>query len=146
MRIVICAPQPNRLPASCCIVEVVNGGFGRSVRGDSSIDLTTNGAALSAETKDLAATSSSNKMLASDFSFTAPSAPKSAVVATRLPSTLSRRALKPNSHLAVRSHQAEEIKAMRSRSFSTINRVATDCTRPAEIRGITFFQRTGDKR
>ena len=146
MRIVICAPQPNRLPASCCIVEVVNGGFGRSVLGDSSIDLTTSGAALSAATSDLAATSSSSKMLASDFSFTAPSAPKSAVVATRLPSTLSRRALKPSSHLAVKSHQAEEIKAIRSRSFSTINRVATDCTRPAEIRGITFFQSTGDNR
>ena len=24
----ICAPQPKRLPASCCIVEVVNGGLG----------------------------------------------------------------------------------------------------------------------
>jgi hypothetical protein len=33
---------------------------------------------------------------------------------------------------------------MRSRSFSTISRVATDCTRPAEIRGITFFHKTGD--
>ena len=146
MRMVICAPQPNRLPASCCIVEVVNGGFGRSVRGDSSMDLTTSGAALSAATNELAATSSSSKIFANDFSLTAPSAPKSAVAATRFPSTLKSRALKPNSHFAVKSHQAEEIKAMRSRSFSTINRVATDCTRPAEIRGITFFQSTGDKR
>ena len=142
----ICAPQPSRPPASCCKVDVVNGGFGRSVRGESSMDLTVNGDDLSESTRWRAPDSSNNKMFASDFSFTAPSAPKSLVAATFLPSTLIRRALKPSSHLALRSHQLDEIKAIRSRSFSTIKRVATDCTRPAEIRGITFFQSTGDKR
>ena len=142
----ICAPQPSRPPASCCNVDVVNGGFGRSVRGDSSIDFTVSGVFLSDSTSAFALTSSSNKIFARDFSFTAPSAPKSAVAATRLSSTLSKRALNPSSHFAVRSHHAEEIKAIRSRSFSTMRRVATDCTRPAEIRGITFFQSTGDKR
>src|SRR6185436_7094 len=33
---------------------------------------------------------------------------------------------------------------MRSRSRSTTSRVATDCTRPAERRGMTFFQSTGE--
>ena len=63
-----------------------------------------------------------------------------------LPSTESKRAVNPSSQVAFKSHQDDEIKAMRSRSFSTINLVATDCTRPAEILGITFFQRTGDSR
>ena len=71
---------------------------------------------------------------------------KSFVAATRLPSRDSRRALNPGAHTAAKSHQAEEINAIRSRSRSTIKRVATDCTRPAEIRGITFFHKTGDKR
>ena len=142
----ICAPQPSRLPASCCIVEVVNGGFGFSVRGDSSIDLTLSGAPFKLSTNDLAPVSSSNKMSASDFSLTAPSAPKSEVAATFFASTLSRRALNPRSVTAVISHQEDEIKAILSRSFSTISLVATDCTRPAEIRGMTFFHKTGDKR
>ena len=142
----ICAPHPSRLPASCCIVEVVNGGLGRSVRGLSSIDLTVNGVAFKLSTKPRAPASSSRRIFARDFSFTAPSAPKSDVAATRLPSTSRRRALKPRAVTAARSHQADEIKAIRSRSFSTIKRVATDCTRPAEIRGITFFHNTGDKR
>ena len=34
--------------------------------------------------------------------------------------------------------------AIRSRSRSTMMRVATDCTRPAESFGMTFFHSTGD--
>ena len=146
MRMVSCAPQPSLEPASCCIVDVVKGGFGRSVRGESSIDLTVSGSPFKESVNFVAAVSSRSKMLLSDFSFTAPLESKSFVVATRLPSIVSRRALKPASHWAVRSHQAEEMKAIRSRSRSTINRVATDCTRPAEMRGITFFQSTGERR
>ena len=33
---------------------------------------------------------------------------------------------------------------MRSRSRSTTRRVATDCTRPADSLGMTFFHRTGE--
>ena len=142
----ICAPQPSRLPASCCIVDVVNGGFGRSVRGLSSIDLTVKSLLFRDSTRPRAPTSSNNKMFANDFSLTAPSAPKSLVAATFLPSTSSKRALNPSAVTAAKSHQALEIKAIRSRSFSTISRVATDYTRPAEIRGITFFHKTGDNR
>jgi len=35
-------------------------------------------------------------------------------------------------------------KRIRARSRSTTIRVATDCTRPAESRGMTFFHRTGE--
>ena len=35
-------------------------------------------------------------------------------------------------------------KAIRARSRSTMMRTATLCTRPAESRGFTFFQRTGE--
>ena len=143
---VICAPHPRRLPASCCMVEVVKGGFGRSVRGDSSIDLTVNGVFFKLSVSAVACFSSSKRMSLRDFSLTAPSAPKSLVDATFLPSTDSKRAVKPSEVFALRSHQEDEIKAMRSRSFSTINLVATDCTRPAEMRGITFFHSTGERR
>ena len=143
---VICAPHPKRLPASCCIVEVVNGGLGRSVRGLSSIDLTVSATPCRLSVSARAPVSSSKRISFKDFSLTAPSAPKSAVDATFLPSTDSRRAVKPKFVLASKSHQADEIKAIRSRYFSTINRVATDCTRPAEMRGITFFHRTGERR
>ena len=130
---VICAPQPRRDPASCCMVDVVNGGLGRSVRGDSSIDLTVSGTCSSDCASCFALVSSSSRMFAAFFSFSAPLASKSFVAASRLSSTESNRASKP-SHFAVKSHQADEIKAMRSRSRSTIKRVATDCTRPAEMR------------
>ena len=33
---------------------------------------------------------------------------------------------------------------MRSRSLATTRRVATDCTRPADSRGMTFFHSTGE--
>ena len=140
----ICAPQPSLLPASCCIVDVVKGGFGRSVRGDSSIDLTVKEADFKLSTRPLAPASSSSRILPRDFSFTAPSVPKSEVDATFFPSTSSNLALKPSAVTAAQSHQPLEIKAIRSRSFSTISLVATDCTRPAEIRGITFFHNTGE--
>ena len=116
------------------------------MRGLSSIDFTVSGVPRRLSVSAVACFSSSNKISFSDFSFTAPSAPKSLVAATFLPSTESKRAVKPRSVLAFKSHQEEEIKAMRSRSFSTINFVATDCTRPAEILGITFFQSTGESR
>ena len=34
--------------------------------------------------------------------------------------------------------------AIRSRSRSTTSRVATDCTRPADSLGMTFFHSTGE--
>ena len=49
----------------------------------------------------------------------------------------------PASKIASRSQYEALRKAMRSRSRSTISRVATDCTRPADNRGMTFFHSTG---
>ena len=128
------------------MVDVVNGAFGRSVLGDSSVDLTVKDLPVRLWTNSLAPASSSNKMFATDFSFSPPFASKSFVAATRLPSNESNLALNPASHCAVKSHHFDETKAMRSRSRSTINLVATDCTRPAEILGITFFHKTGERR
>ena len=48
------------------------------------------------------------------------------------------------SRVAVRSQYSAETNAMRSRSRSTITRVATDWTRPADSRGMTFFHSTGE--
>ena len=45
---------------------------------------------------------------------------------------------------AAKSQYSAGTNTMRLRSRSTITRVATDCTRPALSRGITFFHNTGD--
>ncbi|CAB4956096.1 unannotated protein [freshwater metagenome] len=124
----------------------MNGAFGLSVLGDSSVDLTVKALPERLWTNSLAPASSNNKMFAADFSFRPPLASKSFVAATLLPSNESNLALKPASHCAVKSHHLDEMNAMRSRSRSTISRVATDCTRPAEILGITFFHKTGERR
>lgn len=51
---------------------------------------------------------------------------------------------RPVAKVPVRSQYSADRKAMRSRSRSTTSRVATDCTRPADSRGMTFFHRTGE--
>ena len=43
----------------------------------------------------------------------------------------------------VTSQYSARWNAIRSRSRSTTMRVATDCTRPADSRGSTFFHSTG---
>ncbi len=50
----------------------------------------------------------------------------------------------PVANVPVRSQYSAERNAMRSRSRSTTSRVATDCTRPADSRGMTFFHSTGE--
>ncbi|CAM5253785.1 hypothetical protein SHIRM173S_09419 [Streptomyces hirsutus] len=98
--------------------------------------------------------------------FSCPRESKSRPCATRLPSTVCRRAssedgseasparpdegppagAKPEvgEKVPVRSQYSAERNAMRSRSRSTTSRVATDWTRPADSRGMTFFHRTGE--
>ena len=49
----------------------------------------------------------------------------------------------PASRVTLRSAYSAETNAIRSRSRSTISRVATDCTRPADSFGLTFFHSTG---
>ena len=124
----------------------MKGAFGRSVRGDSSALLTVSAHPCKLCVNSLAEASSKSKILFADRSLKPPLSSKSFVVATRLPSREMRRAVKLASVSPEISHQEEEIKAIRSRSRSTIRRVATDCTLPALIRGMTFFQSTGERR
>ena len=76
-----------------------------------------------------------------------PSDPKSRPCASVFPSTATtvagkRAPCRSNSTSA--SHQLAERNAMRSRSRSTIRRVATLCTRPADVPGPIFFHMTGE--
>ncbi len=83
-----------------------------------------------------------------------PTESKSRPCAIRRPSTVWRRATsddgsdespaRPVAKVPVRSQYSAERKAIRSRSRSTTSRVATDCTRPADSRGMTFFHSTGE--
>ena len=77
-----------------------------------------------------------------------PSAPKSRPPAIREPSTAvaAMTKLSPAPVAAVTSSDQYPAgtNAIRSRSRSTTIRVATLCTRPADRRGATFFQRTGE--
>lgn len=53
-------------------------------------------------------------------------------------------AVRPVPKVPTRSQYEAERNAIRSRSRSTTSRVATDCTRPADSFGMTFFQSTGE--
>ncbi len=48
------------------------------------------------------------------------------------------------SKTALSPQYSAEVNAIRSRSRSTTRRVATDCTRPADSLGMTFFHSTGE--
>ena len=78
--------------------------------------------------------------------FSRPRSSKSRPWAMRLPSSATSFASKvsPFSNSATRSQYSAGMNAMRSRSRSTITRVATDWTRPADRRGMTFFHNTGE--
>ena len=86
-----------------------------------------------------------------------PVGAKSRPCATRRPSTATSRAGKDETSspaaapalatlvkTASRSQYVAGRNAIRSRSRATISRVATDWTRPADSRGMTFFHRTGE--
>ncbi len=125
----------------------MNGAYGFRVYGFSSTLETCSRASVSAAARLRACSSVSTR--ASAF-FSCPSGPKSRPVASFAPSTLTRRAPKrrgeasgPASIVAEMSQYSAETNLIRSRSRSTTIRVATDCTRPAESFGMTFFHSTG---
>ena len=145
--------MPRRLPAVCCNVDVVNGGTGRRRYGFVSIDATVNVANSNACAIAEACTSSN----CTTWSFapaavSLPSAPKSLEPAKRRPPSdtirESNATLLPSasgaSNVAVTSQYEARTNAIRSRSRSTIKRVATDCTRPAERPGPTLRHSTGE--
>ena len=141
------APKPNLRDASCCMVVVRNGAYGLRVYGLASTEAMVN--VWSASAVASAPARSSSRWTTSGF-LSAPSSPKLAPVATRLPSTVRSFAGKrrgsccsPASNVASRSQYDAERNAIRARSRSTTSRVATDCTRPADRPLMTFFQSTG---
>lgn len=139
-------------PASCCSVEVMNGGYGRRVYGFCSTEDTDSCAPLSPSTRAPVLAWSSTTTSAGFL--TAPTESKSRPVATRRPSTLTRRALNTGgcalgsetlaSSSATMSQYSALRNAIRSRSRCTMIRVATDWTRPALSFGATFFHSTGE--
>ena len=62
----------------------------------------------------------------------------------RAPGTAAASASAPASSTAAMPQYAAETNAIRSRSRCTMIRVATDCTRPADSFGMTFFHSTGE--
>ncbi|MCO4699818.1 hypothetical protein LRR80_05919 [Streptomyces sp. RO-S4] len=145
------APKPSLRLASCCSVVVRNGAYGERRYGLDSTERTANRVSARAAASARAFASSRWRVLAP---FSCPSESKSRPCATRRPSTVCSRATSVDGSLAsparpvekvpVRSQYSAVRNAMRSRSRSTTSRVATDWTRPADRRGMTFFHRTGE--
>ena len=123
----VCATvNPSLRAASCCKVEVVKGAAGLFFTGRVTISSMENVAALH----------DSRNFWASFFVFRRRAS--SAFISTSLPSVSGTR------KTAVTRYEASLLKACISRSRSTISRTATDCTRPAESAGFTFFHSTGE--
>ncbi len=126
---VLRAVKPSFLPASCCNVEVMNGGAGFRRRSPRVTDLTTN------------------------------RAPSSEAIRARVVSSLPSDAFSPATSFKVATNSGGRAalsrawsdqystgrNALISRSRSTISRTVTDCTRPAERPRWTFSQSKGDR-
>ena len=138
------ADMPSLRPASCCRVEVVNGGLGADEYSFSSTLRTRAVRPARPAASCFAAASSSTTTVRLVASF--PSAEKSRPSARVVPSsamTWAGKRCAAYSSVTWASHQAAERKAMRSRSRSTSRRVVTLCTRPAERRGAILRHSTG---
>ena len=128
-----------------------NGAYGDRRYGLRSTERTAKSASRNPAAKTLAATSS---RWSTSRPRSAPSEPKSRPVATRLPSTAASRAGNVVGSSGLRGSRPTpntrsipiggRFEGDPPRSRSTTSRVATDCTRPADSRGMTFFQSTGE--
>jgi hypothetical protein len=136
---------------------VRNGAYGERRYGLRSTDLTAKSALASRPASAPAASPSRCRI---PVPRSCPAAVKSRPCATRCPSTET--SVAPNEfgvsvpgrpvassvarvlNSASRSQYWAARKAIRSRSRSTTSRVATDWTRPADSRGMTFFHSTGE--
>ena len=112
---------PNFLLASCCNVDVVKGAAGERFAGLVSNDLTSKSAPIQS-CKNFSASSCLLKRSGN-----------SALKASR-----------PLPKMATILNAASDLNLLISRSLSTISLTATDCTRPAESDGFTFFHNTGE--
>ncbi len=146
------APKRSLREASCCSVEVMKGGAGVRRSGFCVTDFTVKGWSVRPEARLVASASPST--LTSPLAVRTPVSEKSRPVATGVPPRATRLAPKDRtapsavepdaSKVPSRSHQVAERNLIRARSRSTIIRVATDWTRPAESRGMIFFHSTGE--
>ena len=123
----VCATvNPNLRAASCCKVDVVKGAAGLFFSGRVEMSWMVKEA---------------DRQLSRNFWASALvliRRDSSAFISTGLPSASGTR------NTAVTRYDASDWKACISRSRSTIRRTATDCTRPAESAGFTFFHNTGE--
>ena len=152
-RIVCRELMPSLLPAACCMVDVVNGGCGRLRYGFFSTEITRKRASASASARSPACDSPScTTPSVRAASVSVPSDLKSLDVARRVPLSAIMRDSKSvgspsasGAHsVATTSQYGARTNAIRSRSRSTMRRVATDCTRPADRPGPTLRHSTGD--
>ena len=124
----------------------MNGGAGDRRNGFSVTDRTANGWPSSPSASARASGSASTRVVPADAR--SPVAVKSRPVASVVPSTATsggaEGAAGGAANVPSTPHQVAERKRMRARSRSTTIRVATLWTRPADSRGMTFFQSTGE--
>ena len=125
----------------------MNGAAGERRKGRSVTALTVKAPPTSAVAREVA--SSSARTRTSLLPVRSPCSSKSLPVAMAVPPSPTSAAPNPDGASAFVNvpstpHQVAERKRMRARSRSTTIRVATLWTRPAESRGMTFRQSTGD--
>ncbi len=121
IRIVVFTENPSLFPASCCRVEVVNGGAGARFTGFT----------LKSATEKEADAQCSRKTRAS-----------SSVAIRRFSSALNGSPEFPE-NWALILKKGSGLNASTSFSRSQISLTATLCTRPADSAGLIFFQRIG---
>ncbi len=142
-----CALKRSLRPASCCNVDVMNGAAGERRKGRSVTERTVKLSPVSAPATEVATSSPSTRTAA--LPVCSPCSSKSLPVATVVPPRVTSWAPKPLGAAALANvpstpHQVAERKRIRARSRSTTMRVATLWTRPAESRGMTLRQSTGE--
>ena len=126
MTIVCDTEKPNLRAASCCSVEVVNGGAGDFFEGRVTMSFTWNKESLHCSRKACASSFSWKRLPNSAFtSIFSPSGPGT-------------------SNTAVTRYHDSLTNAFTSRSRSTTKRTATDWTRPADRAGFTLRHNTGE--
>ncbi|CCY38268.1 unknown [Tannerella sp. CAG:118] len=123
----VCATEyPNFRAASCCKVDVVKGGAGDFFAGRTEISSIVKFACWQASRKFKASSLVFSRLFNSAFN--SIGFPFSDGI----------------KNVAIIRYEASEIKFFISFSRSTIRRTATDCTRPADNAGFTFFHSTGE--
>ena len=132
MLMVCLAPKPSLRLASCCSVEVMNGGYGLRDAGFASTEATLSAAAATASTAPCASASVARSKRSS-----------------LRPSSVVSRASNVSPRGVTSSAFTLQYSRGRNASISisrcTISRSATDCTRPADLAPGSLRHSTGDR-